>query len=86
MAGQSLPGVAHPSDISVIGPMARSAFDLELALRIMAGPDSIDGTGWKLALPKPAKGTLRGWRVAVLTSHPTAETDAMPRLHPPVAE
>ena len=76
MAGQSLPGVAHPSDISVIGPMARSAFDLELALRIMAGPDSIDGAGWKLALPKPVRNTLRGWRIAVLASHPTAETDA----------
>ena len=74
--GQSLPGVAHPSDISVIGPMARSAIDLELALQIMAGPDSIDGAGWKIALPKPGKKTLRGWRVAVLASHPTAETDA----------
>ena len=41
-----------------------------------AGPDPIDGAGWKLALPKPEKKTLRGWRVAVLTSHPTAETDA----------
>ena len=76
MAGQSLPGVAHPSDISVIGPMARSAFDLELALQIIGGPDAIDGAGWKLALPKPVRKTLRGWRVAVLTSHPTAETDA----------
>jgi len=76
VAGQSLPGTAHPSDIAVIGPMARSAFDLELALRIMAGPDEIDGAGWKLALPKPTRRTLRGWRVAVLCSHPTAETDA----------
>jgi amidase len=74
--GQGLPGTAHPADITVIGPMARSAFDLELALQIMAGPDPVDGAGWKLALPKPDKKTLRGWRVAVLTSHPTAETDA----------
>jgi amidase len=76
VVGQGLPGTAHPADITVIGPMARSAFDLELALQIMAGPDSIDGAGWKLALPKPEKKTLRGWRVAVLASHPTAETDA----------
>jgi amidase len=75
MAGHTLPGVAHPSDISVIGPLARSAVDLELALRIMAGPDAIDGAGWKLALPKAERNTLRGWRVAVLLSHPTAETD-----------
>ena len=75
MAGHTLPGVAHPSDISVIGPLARSAVDLELALRIMAGPDAIDGAGWKLALPRAERNTLRGWRVAVLASHPTAETD-----------
>jgi amidase len=76
MAGHALPGIAHPSDISVIGPLARSAADLELALRIMVGPDAIDGAGWRVALPKPQKNTLRGWRVAVLVSHPTAETDA----------
>lgn len=76
MQGHALPGSAHPADISAIGPLARSAFDLELALRIMAGPDAIDGAGWKLALQKPARKTLRGLRVAVLATHPTAETDA----------
>lgn len=76
MEGHALPGSAHPADISAIGPLARSAFDLELALRIMAGPDAIDGAGWKLALQKPARKTLRGLRVAVLATHPTAETDA----------
>ena len=75
VGGQALRGVVHPQDITVIGPLARSAVDLELALRIMAGPDAIDGAGWKLALPKAKRNTLRGWRVAVLLSHPTAETD-----------
>jgi len=42
----------------------------------MAGPDEVDGAGFLLALPRPARKTLRGWRVAVLTTHPTAETDA----------
>jgi amidase len=76
MAGHALPGSAHPADISAIGPLARSAFDLELALSIIAGPDAIDGAGWKLALPKPERKTLGGMRVAVLATHPTAETDA----------
>ncbi len=75
MAGHALPDSAHPADISAIGPLARSAFDLELALSIMGGPDAIDGAGWKLALREPAKKTLRGLRVAVLATHPTAETD-----------
>ena len=76
MEGHALPGSAHPADISAIGPLARSAFDLELALKIMAGPDAIDAAGWKLALQKPARTSLRGLRVAVLATHPTAETDA----------
>lgn len=75
MQGQTLPGVAHHADISVIGPLARSADDLELAFGIMAGPDAIEGSGWKLSLPRPERKTLRGWRVAVLETHPTAETD-----------
>ena len=79
MQGHTLPGVAHPADISVIGPLARSATDLELAFSIMAGPDAVDSPGWKLSLPRPVHKTLRGWRVAVVESHPTAETDASVR-------
>jgi amidase len=74
--GHALPGIAHPSDLSAIGPLARSAVDIELALSIIAGPDMIDGAGWRLSLPRPERKTLRGMRVAVVASHPTAETDA----------
>src|SRR5262249_58221727 len=76
IVGQALPGVAHPADISVIGPLGRSADDLELGLSLMAGPDGIDGAGSKLALRRATRRTLRGWRVAVLATHPTAEVDA----------
>ena len=76
MQGHALPGSAHPADISAIGPLARSAQDLELALKIMAGPDAIDGAGWQLALKAPAFKSLKGLRVAVIASHPTAEVDA----------
>ena len=51
--GQALPGVVAVSDISAVGPMARSATDLALALDVMSGPDHIDGAGWQLCLPKP---------------------------------
>src|SRR5580704_14197467 len=34
--------VLTPTDISVVGPMARHAEDLELALRILAAPDVLD--------------------------------------------
>ncbi|HUJ87192.1 MAG TPA: amidase [Burkholderiales bacterium] len=75
MQGHALPGMAHPADISAIGPLARGAADLELALSVVAGADAIDGAGWKLALPAPRRSSLRGLRAAVLATHPTAETD-----------
>ena len=76
MAGSALPGAVHPTDISVIGPMGRSAADLELGLSVIAGPDAIDGRGWKADLPKCGRKTLDGWRVAVIANHPTAEVDS----------
>src|SRR5262249_20838521 len=48
--GQALPGQVAPVDIDVVGPLARSADDLALALSIMAGPDAIDAAGWQLRL------------------------------------
>lgn len=73
--GQALPGMRRPPDISAIGPLARSADDLALALGIIAGPDAIDAAGWKLSLAKSAPKKIRGLRIAVMPSHPTAEVD-----------
>ncbi|MCC6468008.1 MAG: amidase [Alphaproteobacteria bacterium] len=73
--GQAMPGIVAASDISVIGPLARSADDLDLALKVMAGPDDIDGTGWKLALPAPPKTAFRQLRIAVMLDDPNAEVD-----------
>lgn len=46
--GHSLGDTRTTVDIAVVGPMARSAADLELALRLVAGPDEIDAAS---ALP-----------------------------------
>ncbi len=73
--GQALEGQVAPEDIAVIGPLARSAEDLAIALEVVAGPDEIDGRGWKLNLPGPAKKTLREYRVAVAYTDPRAEVD-----------
>ena len=73
--GQALPGVVAASDISAVGPMARSADDLAIALDVMAGPDDIDGMGWHLRLPKPTKKTLRQYKIAVVYTDPEAEVD-----------
>jgi len=73
--GQELPGVVATSDISVVGPLARSAADLALALNVMAGPDDIDGMGWQLRLPRPGKSALREFKVAVVYDDAEAEVD-----------
>jgi amidase len=44
--GHAPPGMT-PTDISVVGPMARHAEDLDLALRALAGPDLLQGAEWK---------------------------------------
>ncbi len=63
--GHALPGTLVPSDISVLGPLARSAEDLRLALDILAGPDEMMGTGWSLTLPEASQKSLKDFRVAV---------------------
>ena len=73
--GHALGGRVAYTDISVVGPMARSAADLEVALGVMAGPDETDGVGWRLELPKPRAERLGDFRVAVLLSVPHAEVD-----------
>jgi len=73
--GQALPGRVAQGDISVIGPLGRSAEDLAIGLAAMAGADEIDGAGWRLALPAPRRKTLREFKVAVMLSDPASEVD-----------
>jgi amidase len=63
------------ADIAVVGPLARGAEDLEIAMDAMAGPDEIDGRGWRLALPRSSKKGLREFKVAVLLDDRHAEVD-----------
>lgn len=74
--GQSLPGQIAPVDIDVVGPLARSADDLTLALSIMAGPEPAEAAGWQLRLRAPRQKRLRDYRVAVLLDAPESEVDA----------
>jgi amidase len=58
------PGTLSQADIAVVGPLARSADDLALALDLIAGPDEDRAVAWRLALPPPRRKTLREFRVA----------------------
>ncbi len=73
--GQSLPGTFNESDITVVGPLARSAEDLALALDIVAGPNRYASTAWRLDLPAPRKTALKDFKVAVMLSDPMAEVE-----------
>lgn len=65
-----------PPDIGVIGPLARSAVDLELALSIIAGPSSPEALAYTLELPQPSHDTLARYRVGLLIDDEFAEVDA----------
>lgn len=56
--------------LAVQGPLARSAFDLELAFDVIAGPEEGNDVGWQLALPAARWQRLRDFRVAVLPDIP----------------
>jgi amidase len=83
LRGHTLPNVAplpFESDLAVIGPMARSAGDLALALDLIAGPDDMTGAvAYRLALPPPRRQTLRDFRVLVVDTHPLMPTAASVR-------
>lgn len=58
------PGALTGADIAVLGPLARNAKDLSLALSLLAGPDVDKSLAWRLELPSPRHGKLREYRVA----------------------
>jgi amidase len=62
--------------LAVIGPMARAASDLELALGVLAGPEDVEAVGYRLALPPPRHTRLADYRVLVIDAHPAAALDS----------
>jgi amidase len=77
--GHAPPGIMTPTDISVVGPMARHAEDLDLALRVLAGPDLLYQSAWKVELPAPRAKRLGDFRVAVWFDSPLSEIDSSAR-------
>jgi amidase len=52
--------------LNALGPLARCAKDLELALDVIAGPVTGESTAWRLKLPAARQSRLSRFRVAVL--------------------
>ena len=79
MQGQQLPGTEciDALDIAVVGPMARSAHDLSLAMDVLAHPvRSFGPHGWQPANWRDAGTPASRMRVALLLDDPCAEVDA----------
>ena len=70
--GFQVPGTPYlPSELpnlSTIGPLARTAGDLRLALRATAGPEA----PYSYTLPRPRHTRLADYRVGVVLDHPAA--------------
>jgi amidase len=58
------PGTVSETDLNCVGPLARSAADLMLALDCLTGPAPADAMGWTLTLPQPRAASLREYRIA----------------------
>ncbi|MBI1891158.1 MAG: amidase [Burkholderiales bacterium] len=75
------PGI-HPgeysgdAELAVIGPLARSADDLDLALDIIAGPKPHHQTAWSLTFPAPRKKELKDFKVGLWLDDPVCPVDA----------
>jgi amidase len=77
-SGHAPPPSEGPSagvEFGVVGPLARTASDLELAMGVLAGPEGDAARGYRLQLPPPRGAALADYRVLVLTAHPLAGVD-----------
>lgn len=71
------PGQRAPTDLAVVGPLARCAEDLRLALDVIAGPPLDEApAGWQLDLPAPRTRRLQDLRVAAWLDDPFSPVDA----------
>jgi len=62
--------VGVDADLTVVGPFARCAGDLALAVDVLAGPDEAQAAGYRLELPPARHDRLQDFKVLVLEKHP----------------
>jgi amidase len=66
------PGTLTQADLAVVGPMARTVDDCELALDLLVGADEWQATAWRVAIPPARPGAPR---VAVWSDDPHCPVD-----------
>lgn len=75
-SGHAIPGTVAQPDLGVVGPLAISAEDLDLALSVVAGSDTVENSPWTLQLPPPRRSCLADFRVGIIFDAPEAPVDA----------
>ncbi len=70
------PGTLSESDLAVVGPMARSAADLNLMMEVVAGAMPSTSPGWVLKLPKAKQKKLSDFKVLWWTNDPLCPLDS----------
>jgi amidase len=73
--GHLMPGSVSISDITVAGPLARSARDLTAMMKILVGSEGIDQRGVEFNLPKSTQKSFKDFRVAIKLSSPISEVE-----------
>lgn len=73
--GHAIFDMLQAVDIGVMGPLARSARDLELELSVIAGPTGAESDAYSLALPRARKQELKDFRVAIVLDDAFARVD-----------
>jgi amidase len=63
--GHLMPGSVSISDITVAGPLARSAEDLTAMIKVLAGSEGVEARGITFTLPKAQQKTFKDFRVAI---------------------
>lgn len=64
-----------PAIFNVVGPMARSAEDLEMALDVLSGPDEFSANAPPVTLRPARHDRLSDFRILCLDSHPATPVD-----------
>lgn len=74
------PGKLTLRDLSVIGPLARSAHDLALVMPLLLNRDPVASKVWQAELPPARHNKLRDFRVLLLTQWPGQDASLSEQL------
>ncbi|WP_347557322.1 amidase [Robbsia sp. KACC 23696] len=80
LRGTGVPQGRHATrDLTVAGPMARTAADLELALDLLVNQDPVERKAWRVSLPAARHTRLSDFRVLLLDHWPGTEASITER-------